>query len=79
VLELDGHTVEVAHDGPRGIERSRGFRPDVVVCDIGLPGMSGDGVTLCAGKARRPRSMPRASTPRNPGGFVVCGLALPCR
>ncbi|BDG08569.1 chemotaxis protein CheB [Anaeromyxobacter paludicola] len=41
VLELEGHTVEVAHDGPGGIERSREFRPDVVVCDVGLPGMSG--------------------------------------
>jgi two-component system CheB/CheR fusion protein len=41
VLELDGHTVEVAHDGPHAIERSEAFRPDVVLCDIGLPGMSG--------------------------------------
>jgi CheY-like chemotaxis protein len=41
VLELEGHTVEVAHDGPEGIGKVRAFRPDVLLCDIGLPGMSG--------------------------------------
>jgi two-component system, chemotaxis family, CheB/CheR fusion protein len=41
VLELEGHAVEVAHDGARGIQKAREFRPDVVMCDIGLPGMSG--------------------------------------
>jgi two-component system CheB/CheR fusion protein len=33
--------VEVAHSGPEGIERARSFPPDVVLCDIGLPGMDG--------------------------------------
>jgi len=41
VLELEGHEVEIAADGPAGIARSRAFRPDVVLCDIGLPGMDG--------------------------------------
>jgi len=41
LLELFGHTVEVAHDGAAGVERARAFRPDLVLCDIGLPGMSG--------------------------------------
>jgi len=41
VLELEGHEVEVAHDGPRGIERALAVAPDVVVCDIGLPQMDG--------------------------------------
>lgn len=40
-LELGGHVVEVAHDGPMGIARARVFAPDVVLCDIGLPGMDG--------------------------------------
>jgi two-component system CheB/CheR fusion protein len=40
-LELGEHTVEVAHSGPEGIERARSFRPDVILCDIGLPGMDG--------------------------------------
>ncbi|HEX9052839.1 MAG TPA: chemotaxis protein CheB [Anaeromyxobacter sp.] len=40
-LELDGHEVFLAHDGPRGIERARELLPEVVLCDIGLPGMDG--------------------------------------
>jgi two-component system CheB/CheR fusion protein len=41
VLELAEHTVEVAYSGPAGIELARDFKPDVVLCDIGLPGMDG--------------------------------------
>ena len=40
-LELEGHEVAVAHDGPHGIERARELTPDVVLCDIGLPDMDG--------------------------------------
>lgn len=38
LLEHAGHEVEVAFDGPTGIEAARRDHPDVVVCDIGLPG-----------------------------------------
>lgn len=38
VLQLSGFEVEVAYDGNMGIEKAREFRPDVVLCDIGLPG-----------------------------------------
>ncbi|MFB3910397.1 MAG: PAS domain S-box protein [Candidatus Eisenbacteria bacterium] len=41
LLELCGHVVEVASDGPGGVEKARGFRPEVLLCDIGLPGMDG--------------------------------------
>jgi CheY-like chemotaxis protein len=41
ILELSGHTVFLAHSGPDGLALARGVLPDVVVCDIGLPGMSG--------------------------------------
>ncbi|MGC4065107.1 MAG: PAS domain S-box protein [Polyangiaceae bacterium] len=40
-LQLDEHEVEVAYDGPTGLARAREFQPDVVLCDIGLPGMDG--------------------------------------
>jgi PAS domain S-box-containing protein len=40
-LGLDGHEVAVAHDGPGGFEKARAFAPEVVLCDIGLPGMDG--------------------------------------
>jgi CheY-like chemotaxis protein len=41
LLELSGHEVRAAYDGPGGIAAAREFRPDFVLCDIGLPGMSG--------------------------------------
>jgi PAS domain S-box-containing protein len=41
LLQLDGHDVQIATDGPTGIELAQRFRPQVVLCDIGLPGMSG--------------------------------------
>ena len=41
VLEFSGHQVAVAPNGPEGIEMARVLKPDVVVCDIGLPEMDG--------------------------------------
>jgi signal transduction histidine kinase len=42
VLELSGHKVEVAYTGKQGIEYASRDRPNVVLCDLGLPGgMSG--------------------------------------
>ncbi len=41
VLELTGHTVKIANTGPQGIEAAKQFRPGVVLCDIGLPGLDG--------------------------------------
>jgi CheY-like chemotaxis protein/two-component sensor histidine kinase len=36
-----GHLVEVVHDGESAIDLVDGFAPDVVLLDIGLPGMDG--------------------------------------
>ncbi|MDO9016037.1 MAG: ATP-binding protein [Deltaproteobacteria bacterium] len=41
ILESAGCSVHVAHDGPAGLAAVAGFRPQAVVCDIGLPGMDG--------------------------------------
>jgi signal transduction histidine kinase/CheY-like chemotaxis protein len=41
VLKLDGHDVQVAHDGQAALESVRQLRPEVVLMDIGLPGMDG--------------------------------------
>ena len=40
-LGLSGHEVSVAYDAEQGLARARELRPDVVVCDIGLPGTDG--------------------------------------
>jgi PAS domain S-box-containing protein len=41
LLEMAGHRIEVADNGTEGVARARAFRPDVVLCDLGLPGLSG--------------------------------------
>ena len=40
-LELHGHTVISAADGPTAVSTARRARPPVAVLDIGLPGMDG--------------------------------------
>jgi CheY-like chemotaxis protein len=44
LLEFFGHQVWVAATGPEGVGLARAHRPDVVLCDIGLPGLDGFGV-----------------------------------
>ena len=41
LLDLSGNDVQVAYDGVKGIELAHTFRPDILICDIGLPGMDG--------------------------------------
>lgn len=41
LLRLEGFTVHEAMTGPAGLELVRQHRPDLVVCDIQLPGMDG--------------------------------------
>jgi PAS domain S-box-containing protein len=41
LLELRGHAVQASHDGPSAIAIAREFHPEIVICDLGLPGMSG--------------------------------------
>jgi PAS domain S-box-containing protein len=40
-LELNGHRVAVAYNGHEALAKARQFRPEVAICDIGLPGMDG--------------------------------------
>ncbi|MGV3486666.1 MAG: hybrid sensor histidine kinase/response regulator [Planctomycetaceae bacterium] len=60
MLKLYGHTVEVAYSGPEGIAAAMRFAPDVMLCDIGLPGMNG----LQVAQAIR-------SQPQRPGRMVA--------
>jgi signal transduction histidine kinase/ActR/RegA family two-component response regulator len=41
LFAMDGHEVRVAYTGPAGIKEATAFRPQAVVCDLGLPGMDG--------------------------------------
>jgi PAS domain S-box-containing protein len=67
VVEMLGHDAEVAYDGQAALAKVRGRPPDVVLCDIGLPGMDGYEV------ARRIRAMGE----RNVRLVAVTGYAQP--
>ena len=52
LLELWGHEVFIAHDGRAALEHVRRLHPQVVLLDIGLPGM--DGFEVAAALRREP-------------------------
>jgi signal transduction histidine kinase/DNA-binding response OmpR family regulator len=52
LLQMEGFEVRIAHEGQAALEIAQEFRPDVVLLDIGLPGMNGFEV------ANRLRSQP---------------------
>ncbi len=41
LLKLWGHDVQTAFSGPEALEMAPKFRPQIVLLDIGMPGMSG--------------------------------------
>jgi signal transduction histidine kinase/ActR/RegA family two-component response regulator len=45
MLEAIGHDYKLVHDGREALLAAREFRPDVILLDIGLPGM--DGYAVC--------------------------------
>jgi signal transduction histidine kinase len=45
MLEAIGHDHRLVHDGRQALAAARDYRPDVVLLDIGLPGM--DGYAVC--------------------------------
>jgi PAS domain S-box-containing protein len=55
VLSMEGHTVATAYDGLDALAQVASFEPDVVMLDIGMPGMNGYEV------ARRIRAEPGGS------------------
>ncbi|MEO8629323.1 MAG: response regulator [Betaproteobacteria bacterium] len=52
LLEIFGHSVQIAGDGEGALKRAREFQPEAIVLDIGLPGIDGYEV------ARRLRERP---------------------
>jgi two-component system CheB/CheR fusion protein len=68
VLTLIGHHVRVARDATSGLAAAREMRPDVIVCDIGLPDMTGYDLA---------RAVRRDESLRNTRLVALSGYALP--
>ena len=41
LLRASGHEVQTAHDGLKAVQAAIDYRPDIVLLDIGLPGLNG--------------------------------------
>jgi CheY-like chemotaxis protein len=54
LLRMEGHRVEVSHDGRAGLALARELRPQVVLCDLGLPDL--DGFELARALRAEPRT-----------------------
>jgi CheY-like chemotaxis protein len=68
LLQLGGHTTAVAHDGLGALQAAAEFKPDIVLLDLGLPGVDGYEV------ARAIRRMPELG---NPVLVAVTGWGAP--
>jgi PAS domain S-box-containing protein len=66
-LEMNDHDVSIAHDGEEGLAKVLALKPEIVICDIGLPGLDGYEV------ARRIR----ADSGCSPTLIALTGYALP--
>jgi CheY-like chemotaxis protein len=58
LLELNGHEVREADDGPRGLMLAISWQPDVVCLDLVLPSMSGYDVATAIVAAFEPTRRP---------------------
>lgn len=73
-LRAEGFEVELAADGPGGVELCRSFRPDLVVLDLMLPGL--DGLEVCR-RIQRDRHVPVLMlTARSSETDLEVGLAV---
>jgi DNA-binding response OmpR family regulator len=73
-LRAEGFSVELAHDGPAGVELCRRVRPDLVVLDLMLPGL--DGLEVCR-RVQAERPVPVLMlTARDDETDMLVGLAV---
>jgi DNA-binding response OmpR family regulator len=73
-LRSEGYEVEIAFDGPAGVELCDRFRPDLVVLDLMLPGL--DGIEVCK-QIQRDHPLPVLMlTARDSETDLLVGLAV---
>ena len=58
ILELSGYAVEAVDGGKVGVEAALASRPDLIICDIMMPGLDGYGVLHILGKRPETAGVP---------------------
>jgi two-component system CheB/CheR fusion protein len=58
LLTLMGHEVFYADTGPDGVEKANSLTPDLIICDIGLPGLDGFAVAQLLRQSKATASIP---------------------
>ncbi|MGH9371092.1 MAG: response regulator [Vicinamibacterales bacterium] len=56
-LQMAGHEVHIAHDGTDALAAAESLRPEIVVLDLGMPGMNGFDVARRIRQTRWGREM----------------------
>lgn len=46
LIELSGHSIAVANDGPSGLALAESFNPEIIFLDIGMPRVSGYDIAI---------------------------------
>ncbi|MEA2434368.1 MAG: hypothetical protein QOG54_1825 [Actinomycetota bacterium] len=73
-LRKEGFSVEIAVDGPKGVELSDRMKPDLVILDLMLPGL--DGLEVCR-RIQRERPVPVLMlTARDSETDMLVGLGM---
>jgi two-component system, sensor histidine kinase and response regulator len=57
-LSYQGHDVRVAADGPAGIRLAQDWAPDLIICDVNMPGLDGYSVLLAVRKMETTATTP---------------------
>ncbi len=71
-LRREGYDVEIAEDGPSALEKVDFYEPDLIILDLGLPGL--DGIDVCKRLRERYRTPILMLTARDAVGDRVRGL-----
>jgi CheY-like chemotaxis protein len=74
MLEAEGFVVRGENDATRALETAREFRPDVVVLDLLMPGMSGADVAWQFASSEEFRALPLVVLTGFPGSPVRSAL-----
>jgi DNA-binding response OmpR family regulator len=76
-LQRNGYEALTAHDGPAGLEKARREKPDMVILDVMMPGMSGRDVTMALKSDAETAGMPILMlTAKTEETDIIVGLSM---